>query len=184
MILYTYCLAKAPFRYARVNEYWDVSIKGNPGELDHTNIPAKWLRSKRYSVVMAEVLHDGPQGVTKQLCNRLEPPLCGLQCLITGSKEGWNNFFELRCPSYEIELQDDLNNPMSDWSTHKFKSKKDLKKDVYSDDIDNYNVIEWLTINKGQAEIHIMDLAEKKIYDAMNESTPEQLKRWGMAYSF
>ena len=28
------------------NEYWDVSIKGNPGELDHTNIPAKWLRAR------------------------------------------------------------------------------------------------------------------------------------------
>ena len=124
---------------------------------------------------MTDIKEIPDTGVTKQLCNRLLEPFMWTTMLITGSKEGWNNFFELRCPSYEIELQDDLNNPMSDWSIHKFKSKKDLKKDVYSDDIDNYNVIEWLTINKGQAEIHIMDLAEK-IYDAMNESTPEQLQ--------
>ena len=35
--------------------------------------------------------------------------------------------------------------------------------------------VEWLQINKGQAEIHMMDLAEK-IYDAVNESTPKQLQ--------
>jgi hypothetical protein len=33
----------------------------------------------------------------------------------------------------------------------------------------------WLSINEGQAEIHIMDLSEK-IYDAIQESTPKQLQ--------
>ena len=39
----------------------------------------------------------------------------------------------------------------------------------------NYTDLDWLSINKGQAEIHMMVLTEA-IYDAMNESTPKQLK--------
>ena len=41
----------------------------------------------------------------------------------------------------------------------------------------------WQAVNKGQAEIHMMDLAEK-IYDAVNESTPKQLKagEWHIPY--
>jgi hypothetical protein len=48
-------------------------------------------------------------GVTKQLCNRLLEPFMWTTMLITGSKEGWDNFFELRNPVYEIDL-DNLNN--------------------------------------------------------------------------
>lgn len=145
------------------NEYWDVTIKGEIGELDHTNIPAKWLRARDTAVTMAEVLHNGPQGVTKQLANRLLEPFMWTTMLITGSKEGWDNFFHLRCPSYETK--DGI-----------FKSRKDAIKaaGLTPETCLRESDIDWLLINKGQAEIHMMALAEA-IWDAKNESTPKLL---------
>lgn len=110
-------------------------------------------------------------GVTKQLANRLLEPFMWTTMLITGSKEGWDNFFELRCPSYHIETDTGEYN--------KFKSWKELCKRHYagptSMELKDYSLLQKLQHNKGQAEIHIMDLAEK-IYDVMNESTPKKLK--------
>lgn len=102
-------------------------------------------------------------GVTKQLCNRLLEPFMWTTMLITGSKEGWDNFFELRCPQYRpTEVT--------------YKSKRDaFANENFEDFFEESDTLGWLSINEGQAEIHIMDLAEK-IYDAMNESTPKQLK--------
>ena len=59
----------------------------------------------------------------------------------------------------------------------RFSSRKEVTEFLKEKDIDtsNWSEEKWLSLNKGQAEIHIMDLAEK-IYDAMNESTPKQLK--------
>ena len=151
-----------------------------------------WLVARNNAIESAKTLNKGfnrkdEQGnwiqteeidftdkVTKQLCNRLLEPFMWTTMLITGSKEGWNNFFELRCPSYKI---DDIDNT-------RFKSWKDLisfikGRDKVDDSViesyEQFSVIEKLQKNKGQAEIHIMDLAEK-IYDAMNESTPKQLQ--------
>ena len=59
----------------------------------------------------------------------------------------------------------------------RFSSRKEVTEFLKEEEIDtsNWSEEKWLQLNKGQAEIHIMDLAEK-IYDAMNESTPKQLK--------
>ena len=59
----------------------------------------------------------------------------------------------------------------------RFSSRKEVTEFLKEKGIDtsNWSEEKWLSINKGQAEIHIMDLAEK-IYDAMNESIPEKLK--------
>ena len=146
------------------NEYWDVTIKGEIGELDHTNIPAKWLRARDTAVTMAEVLHDGPQGVTKQLANRLLEPFMWTTMLITGSREGWNNFFNLRCPSYVTE---------STGEKTFYKSKKDAIRDYPNAELNTE--LHWFKANTGQAEIHMMALAEC-IWDAVNESTPKQLQ--------
>ena len=99
-------------------------------------------------------------GVTKQLCNRLLEPFMWHTVIITSSE--WTNFFDLRSPQYTYL---DTNRT--------YKSRKDLISkeripDVWSDS-------EWLSINKGQAEIHMMALAEA-MWDAMNESTPKELK--------
>ncbi|RUP42189.1 MAG: hypothetical protein EKK63_02510 [Acinetobacter sp.] len=42
--------------------------------------------------------------VTKQLCNRLLEPFMWHTVLITSTDDGWNNFFNLRNPVYEIDL--------------------------------------------------------------------------------
>ena len=129
---------------------------------------SNWLTARKDAIRWAEALNGNNSypSVTKQLCNRLLEPFMWTTMLITGSKEGWDNFFELRNPVYEV-------------GHNTFKSKKEVL-DYYSDDpnfpeLRRYSDLDWLKINRGQAEIHMMMLAEK-IYDAMNESTPKQLK--------
>ena len=134
-----------------------------------------WLESAELALQQAEKMKA--KGISKQIINRILEPYQYYTVLITGSKEGWQNFFELRCPSYLYDYED---NPIY------FKSKKEWG-DYYNESqgykennpnfmkVESFTDLEWLQINKGQAEIHIMDLAEK-IYDAVNESTPKQLK--------
>lgn len=106
-------------------------------------------------------------GVTKQLCNRLLEPFMWTTMLITGSREGWDNFHFLRNPVYEF-------------NNKQYKSKKTIIKDnpintIWEKQWEEWTDLDWLKINKGQAEIHMMALAEC-IYDAVNESTPKQLQ--------
>lgn len=102
--------------------------------------------------------------VTKQLANRLLEPFMWVTQLITGTRESFEHLFEQRCPIYELEVCPD--------SVVYARSKKEF--------IENYDCFAekddlwWLQHNKGQAEIHFMDLAEK-MYDALNESTPKGL---------
>jgi len=128
----------------------------------------RWLEARDKAVNEATGMNS--LGLTKQLCNRLLEPFMWTTMLITGSKEGWDNFFELRNPVYEYKGEF-------------FRSKKDCInsytfKQGFEDDknyLTSLSNLQWLQINKGQAEIHMMDLAEK-IYDAINESTPKKLK--------
>lgn len=123
-----------------------------------------WLFARDKAVEASAMLYLFD--TTKQLCNRLLEPFMWTTMLLTGSKEGWDNFFKLRCPVYQ---------------SHKgvtYKSWKDLVKDsslFVAEELKLHSQLERLQQNGGQAEIHIMDLAEK-IYDARNESTPKQLK--------
>lgn len=108
---------------------------------------------------------DG-RGLTKQLCNRLLEPFMWHTVLITATE--WENFFALRCPQYVEPLSNKI-----------YRSKKDLVKETFLPEnrikeqhlTDNY----FRKINKGQAEIHMMALAEA-MWDAYNESTPKQLR--------
>ena len=133
----------------------------------------KWLEARDLAVQQATLLENS--NVTKQLCNRLLEPFMWTTMLITGSREGWENFFNLRCPVYIYK---------NDNSELEFSSKEDWiywrNQCVSIKNIEDVpeipvNNLEWLAINKGQAEIHMMALAEE-IYDAMNESTPKQLQ--------
>ena len=69
--------------------------------------------------------------------------------------------------------------------THKFRSRKDTSAYLLTKGINTKNWTEekWLSINKGQAEIHMMALAEA-IWDALNESTPQVLRpgQWHIPY--
>lgn len=97
--------------------------------------------------------------VTKQLANRLLEPFMWTTQLITGTRESFEHLFEQRCPIYNVE-------------NLKFTSKRDVIK-LYPH-LKDMTDLEWLQCNSGQAEIHFMDLAEK-MYDALNESTPDEL---------
>ena len=109
--------------------------------------------------------------VTKQLANRLLEPFMWVVQLITGTRESFEHLFEQRCPVYDIL-----------GISIKYKSRKEA--------IKNHNYlagltdIEWLKCNKGQAEIHFMDLAEK-MYDALNESKPQIMEEndWHIPFS-
>ena len=97
--------------------------------------------------------------------------------LITGPvKGGWDNFFHLRCPQYELFSE---NMPMT------FKSKKELNKYVEEVGDEPYNLseLDWLKVNRGQGEIHIMKIAEM-IYDELQESTPilKKAGEWHIPY--
>lgn len=146
-------------------------------ENDIPSLERGWLSARDNAIETAKYLNkcfeneDGSiEGLTKQLCNRLLEPFMWTTMLITGSKESWQNFFELRCPSYKlIGLGKENVKSRKEW-LEKMQFSSALHPSMYPK-----TDVEWLQINKGQAEIHMMALAEC-IYDAMNESTPKQLR--------
>ena len=136
--------------------------------LDIDNIEVKERVCLDYRDIVEDnyklVKHETFNPVTKQLKNRLLEPFMWVTQLCTGSRESFEHLFEQRCPIYELEVCPD--------SVVYARSKKEF--------IENYGCFAekddlwWLQHNKGQAEIHFMDLAEK-MYDALNESTPKKL---------
>jgi hypothetical protein len=135
-------------------------MQGSEYATDIVDIAANvstWLQGRDRAIATAWWLSEG---VTKQLCNRLLEPFMWTTMLITGPKSGWDNFFNLRCPQYQFK------------ASKFFKSKKDCLS--FYPEIEGFNELGWLNLNKGQAEIHIMALAEC-IWDAVNESDPKLL---------
>lgn len=127
-----------------------------------TSLKANWLLARDFAVERAKVLSSFD--LTKQIVNRLLEPFMWHTVIVTATE--WENFFALRCPKYEY-------NPDDNESTKVYyRSIKDYKRDV---NIRDGSVLEWLKINKGQADIHMMAVAEA-MWDAYNESTPKELK--------
>lgn len=123
-----------------------------------------WKDSRYIAIQRAEMLHD--LGVTKQICNRELEPYMWHTAIVTATE--YENFFALRCPQYWFEPEDKL-----------FRSTKDLTKywqdSIGTDEPLSFTQLQWLSINKGGAEIHIMKLAEM-MWDAMNEHKPSILE--------
>lgn len=115
-----------------------------------------WLFARDKAIQTSCLLHLF--GVTKQLCNRLLEPFMWHTVLLTGTE--FKNFFELRCPIYRT-------------FGNVFKSRKDCI-EKYPANI-NLTDLDWLEATESQAEIHMQALAEA-MWDAMNESTPKELK--------
>jgi hypothetical protein len=120
---------------------------------------SEWLQARNNAVTQAKRLSY--YSATKQLCNRLLEPFMYHKVLVTSTE--FENFFNLRCPQY-------VNN-----DNIIFKSKKDYIKNSNWEGSNVVTDLDWLKINKGQSEIHMMALAEA-MYDAYNESTPKELK--------
>lgn len=151
---------------------WQKDHKGMQGteyfnHPDLHTIEHQWLMAKDEAVRTASILSI--VGVTKQLCNRLLEPFMYHTCIVTATE--WENFFALRCPQYVVNVGGG-NRPEDDV---KARSWKDLMKNPYTYDFATQDVVERLSYNKGQAEIHMMALAEA-MWDAYNKSTPKQLK--------
>jgi len=131
-----------------------------------------WKAGAKSAVFAATKLHK--LGLTKQLCNRLLEPFMYHKVLVTFTET--ENFFNLRCPQYEDTYRNEI-----------YKSRKDMCDDWNREHLSGLpkqdSTLEWLKINKGQGEIHIMDLAEK-MWDAMNESIPVKLNsgQWHIPY--
>ena len=60
----------------------------------------EWLETRDLAIAQSYELNR--LGVTKQLCNRLLEPFVWTTELVSGTE--WENFFELRMPSYELDL--------------------------------------------------------------------------------
>lgn len=153
-----------------------------------------WIAGSKTAVFAATKLHK--LGLTKQLCNRLLEPFMYHKVLVTFTES--ENFFKLRCPQYSISKalpdyynDDNVGRDFKSWSDiemffnidksddggHTASSRKALSR------LNRVTEIEKLKCNSGMGEIHIMDLAEK-MWDAMDESTPVQLKpgEWHIPY--
>jgi hypothetical protein len=124
-----------------------------------------WLFARDKAIEAAAILYVF--NVTKQLCNRLLEPFMWHTVVVTATE--WENFFSLRCPKYVVPANNGEENSLIE-----LRSKKEVKR-ISDLDTSLLTTVDWLKLNKGQAEIHMMELAEC-IWDAMNESTPKQLK--------
>lgn len=129
----------------------------------------EWLEARDCAVAQAKSLSK--LGVTKQLCNRLLEPFLWHTALVTATE--YDNFFELRCPKYEIHSNLTLKEQSNPVRVDTFKSKKDLLNEWKIPK--EMTELDWIKMSKSGAEIHIQALAEA-MWDAMNESTPKQLE--------
>lgn len=134
--------------------------------IDAAKARAFWAASRRDALFHARTLNK--YDVTKQLVNRrLEADMW--HTVIVSATE-WENFFQLRCPQYEYH---------NSYGFHHYKSKKEFLRGVgLPDKPENYKSftdLDWLKLNRGQGEIHMMALAEA-MYDALNESKPQSLQ--------
>ena len=117
-----------------------------------------WIEARNTAVKQAKWLNSC--NVTKQLCNRILEPFMWHTTLVTATE--FSGFFELRCPKIYHAADGNYYKSVKDWNS--------VDKDI------QYKGLSCLhPENTSQAEIHIQALAEA-MWDAMNESTPNQLK--------
>lgn len=177
---------------------WQLSHKGMQGTeylTDPKHIEEKnntWLAARDMAIDISRdlvhdivrVTYDDSEGynaisnieipntsLSKNYGNRLLEPWVWVTQLATGNRESFEHLFNQRCPIYDINGVET-----------KYKSRKEAINN--HDWLKEYDDLWWLQHNKGQAEIHFMDLAEK-MYDALNESTPIIMKEdeWHIPFS-
>jgi hypothetical protein len=100
--------------------------------IEHQECINLWLESAELALQQAEKMKA--KGISKQIINRILEPYQYYTILITGSREGWENFFSLRMPEYHLENVPTVNEDLSLNSktlTLIGKSKKELLKIVH-----------------------------------------------------
>ena len=130
----------------------------------------EWLEARNCAIEQAKNMNQ--LGLTKQICNRLLEPFMWHTVLVTATE--YDNFFELRCPQYTVNWYPSSIPEALEPTQASFKSRKDAIK--YTEgECNNWKEQDWRDSNESQAEIHIQALAEA-MWDAMNESTPKELR--------
>jgi thymidylate synthase ThyX len=159
-----------------------LALLTKPEYLSEKTLKDWWLLARDKALEIVAVF--GIFGLTKQLANRLLEPFMYHKVLVSATE--WENFSNLRCPSYTFHNDDSTNDFV-------YKSRKEAIKDLGGDNPVEYpelnvtlgklSTVQWLELNAGQADIHMMELAEC-IYDAIKESTPTKLKEgeWHIPY--
>lgn len=117
------------------------------------------------------------KGVTKQIVNRLLEPFMWHTVIITATE--YENFFALRCPQYQrpyyVEEAMTTHIPTGYTTLRSRKEYASMCTPEYMKTEAPQTDMDWMLNNKGQAEIHMMALAEA-MWDVMEESTPKELK--------
>lgn len=137
-------------------EYFEGEIFGEESQMFTTEaLKQLWLGIMKESMVQSGMMRK--VGLTKQIANRILEPYMWHTVLVTATE--WENFFNLRCPQYDIG--DGI----------LYKSRRDALLAMRNRGIDTSTgelfttTLEWLKVNKGQADIH-MSLVAEAIYDA------------------
>ena len=153
----------------------------------------QWLTARDRALQSAESMStdfegkEDPEGVTKQLCNRLLEPFMWTTMLVTGTiKDGWDNFFRLRCPKYVLpEHMEDSETFMEDYG---YADSWDQLIDWCSNlddeaELREMSELDRLKYNKGQGDIHISKIAEL-IHDAYmyEDAIPKKAGDWHIPY--
>ena len=153
-----------PIAYQRQHK----GMQGNEYFTDASDISIcelMWSYARNSAYLAAQDMYK--KGFTKQLINRIVEPYTWVMQLVTGTRESFEHLFEQRCPIYPggCKSWKELCNLDSNYSMEA-------------------SILERLQVNKGQAEIHFMDLAEK-MYDVLNESKPQILNEneWHIPFS-
>lgn len=145
-----------------------------------------WLKARDNAVDQALLMSEA--GCTKQLVNRLLEPFMWHTVIVTGTD--WENFFALRCPKYArpYNIYEIDGVTLKEHGETLCRSKKEWISGCTAEYTQNNaptTDLGWLKINRGQADIHMMVLAEA-IYDAYNESEPQLLKdgQWHIPFRY
>lgn len=167
-------LQETPF----IPSQWQKQHKGMQGkeyfpQEEHPKLIGQWLLARDKAIESASILNN--MGVTKQLCNRLLEPFMYQKVLVTATE--YENFFKLRCPLYFSKRLKRTFYSKKEFISQEniiFKEKKSFK---------DYNQDFWNSINRGKAEIHIQELAEK-MYDEYQKSQPNiiEMGTWHIPY--
>lgn len=160
----------------------------NVGDINYkARAERNWLKAKDFAIEQAKYLYEDSL-VTKQLVNRLLEPFMYHKVLVSGTE--WENFFNLRCPQYVLPRAASVDKRFKSWKDVIEQDKQNTSDNPEHVDriagekfLNDFTILQRLRQNIGQADIHMMFLAEA-IYDAMNESTPTKLKEgeWHIPY--
>ena len=137
----------------------------------------QWIETALRACDEAERLYN--TGVTKQLCSRIIEPYGFARILVTATE--WENFFELRCPKYQTPVSRTVE-PQRSWKDLLAVHGNPSNEKLITDNKDNWSF--KMQYSLSSAEIHIQALAEA-MWDAINESTPKELKsgEWHLPFS-